>query len=82
MQSDLSPATEAFLASVVSTGAFRDRTEAIEAGIDLLRSRVGLQKRLAESKAQLDRGDGVLFDDAGLDQYFSDLKRLATTGPD
>ena len=79
MQMNLSPSTEAFLASVVSSGAYRDRVEAIEAGIELLRSRTELMQRLTNSRAQLDRGEGVVFDEAGLADFFVALKERAVT---
>lgn len=79
MQLNLSPSTEAFLASVVSSGAYRDPSEAIEEGVDLLRARLELKQRLANSKAQLDRGEGIFLDDAGLANFFEDLKSQVRT---
>ncbi len=66
----LSQATEAFIQQQVAVGTFRDRTDAIEAGVDLLRQRQALIDRLRESRRQLDEGEFVEFDDEGLDQFF------------
>lgn len=66
----LSQATEAFIQQQVAVGAFRDRTDAIEAGVDLLRQRQVLIDRLSESRRQLDEGEFVEFGDEELDQFF------------
>jgi Arc/MetJ-type ribon-helix-helix transcriptional regulator len=71
--SSLSPDRETFIAQQVSTGTFKDRTDALEAGIDLLRQRQELIDRLTESRRQLDEGEYVEFDDEGLDQFFEML---------
>jgi len=75
--SSLSPDRETFIERQVSTGVFRDRTDALEAGVDLLRQRQALVDRLTESRRQLDEGEYVEFDEEGLDIFFEGLKQRA-----
>jgi Arc/MetJ-type ribon-helix-helix transcriptional regulator len=79
MSSDLplSPDREIFIQQQVSTGVFKDRVDALEAGIDLLRQRQALIERLNESRRQLDNGEYLEFDDEGLRQFFAGLKQRA-----
>ena len=74
MSSAISPDNERFIEREISEGAYRDRGEAINAGIDLLRARKELKARLVESRRQLDAGEYVEFDSAGLREFFDDLK--------
>jgi Arc/MetJ-type ribon-helix-helix transcriptional regulator len=78
MAGDLSQETEAFIEQQIALGAFRDRNDAIEAGVELLRQRKALLDRLAESRRQLDEGEYVEFDEEGLRQFFEGLKERAT----
>jgi len=78
MAGDLSQETEAFIEQQIALGAYRDRTDAIEAGVELLRQRKALVDRLAESRRQLDEGEYVEFDEEGLRQFFEGLKERAT----
>jgi len=78
MAGDLSQETEAFIEQQIALGAFRDRNDAIEAGVELLRQRKALVDRLAESRRQLDEGEYVEFDEEGLRQFFEGLKERAT----
>lgn len=75
--SSLSPDRESFIQQQIATGIFKDRTDAIEAGIDLLRERQSLLERLDESGRQLSNGEYVEFDDEGLDHFFEGLKQRA-----
>jgi Arc/MetJ-type ribon-helix-helix transcriptional regulator len=74
MEAHLSPTAETFLADVVAAGAYRDVDEALEASVDLLRARTELQQRLQNSRAQLDRGEGLSLDDEGLGALFQALR--------
>ena len=79
MSSDLSLShdSESFIQQQIALGTFRDRTDAIEAGVELLRQRKALLDRLDESRRQLDEGEYVEFDDEGLHQLFEGLKARA-----
>ena len=77
MASDLSQETEAFIQQQIALGAFRDRNDAIEAGLEMLRQRQALLDRLAESRRQLDEGEYVEFDEEGLRLFFEGLKERA-----
>jgi Arc/MetJ-type ribon-helix-helix transcriptional regulator len=84
MPDDLSPsqANEAFIQQQVAVGTFRDRTDAIEAGVEMLRKRQALIDRLAESRRQLDQGEYFEFDDEGLEQLFEQLIARAEGQPE
>ena len=75
--SSLSRELETFIEQQVSIGTFKDRTQALEAGVDLLRQRQALIDRLTESRRQLDEGEYVEFDDKGLHDFFESLKERA-----
>jgi Arc/MetJ-type ribon-helix-helix transcriptional regulator len=80
MASDLSPDTEAFIQRQVALGAFPTRSDALEAGITLLRKQRALIERLAASRRQLDEGDYEVFDDVGLHEFFELLIAQAESG--
>lgn len=71
--SSLSPDRESFIQTQIATGVFKDRTDALEAGVDLLRSRQALIDRLTESRRQLDNGESIEYDDDGLNRLFEEL---------
>ena len=72
MSSDLSPSSEAFLLHAVARGDFPSRSDALEAAVDLLR-RQQIVDKLAEGRRQLDEGEYVEFDEAGLREFFDTL---------
>jgi Arc/MetJ-type ribon-helix-helix transcriptional regulator len=72
MSSDLSPSSEAFLHEAVARGCFPSRSDALEAAVELLRRQQIIDK-LAEGRRQLDEGEYVEFDEAGLREYFDTL---------
>lgn len=83
MASDISRDSEEFIEQEIAEGRYRDRAEAIDAGIGLLRQQRSLVNRLANSRRQLDNGECVELGSAGLRQLFNDLKDRAqeqTTG--
>ena len=73
MSNELSPDTESFIADQIALGTFPTRSDALEAGMGLLRKRQQLLDRLAESRRQLDDGDSVVCDQEGLRQLFEQL---------
>ncbi len=79
MSSDLSlsSANQSFIDQQVAMGAFRDRTEAIDAGVELLRRRQELLDLLDERRRQVDHGEYVDFDREGLRLFFEGLKLRA-----
>lgn len=70
----LSNESESFIQHEVALGVYRDRTDAIEAGVEMLRKRRALLERLDEGRRQLDEGEYVEFDSDGLRQFFETLK--------
>lgn len=73
MANDLPQDTEYFIQQEIATGAFQSRSDALEAGVALLRQRRALMDRLAESRRQLDEGEYVEYDEEGLRQLFEQL---------
>jgi Arc/MetJ-type ribon-helix-helix transcriptional regulator len=57
MGEHLSPANEEFLDRAVARGVYRDRGEALDQAVDLLRRREELSQKLQEGVDALDRGD-------------------------
>jgi Arc/MetJ-type ribon-helix-helix transcriptional regulator len=80
MSSELSSDSESFIEQQVALGIYRDRTDAIEAGVELLRQHKALLDRLDEGRRQLEEGDYVEFDQEGLRQFFDGLKERARRG--
>jgi Arc/MetJ-type ribon-helix-helix transcriptional regulator len=78
MAGDLSQETEAFIQQQIALGAYRDRNDAIEAGVEMLRQRKWLLDRLAESQRQIRDGEYVDLDEEGLRQLFERLKERAS----
>jgi Arc/MetJ-type ribon-helix-helix transcriptional regulator len=77
MSSSLSNDSEAFIADAIARGAYRTREEVLEAGVERLRRPDPLIERLKEGRRQLDEGEFVDFDEAGLRQFFEQLKERA-----
>jgi Arc/MetJ-type ribon-helix-helix transcriptional regulator len=73
----LSSDNQSFIDRQVAIGAFRDRAEAIDAGVELLRKRQELLDLLDERRRQLDNGEYVDFDREGLQLFFEGLKLRA-----
>ena len=78
MAGNLSHESEAFIEQQIALGAFRDRSHAIEAGVELLRQRKWLLDRLTESQRQVCSGECVDFDEGGLRELFNRLKEQAS----
>lgn len=74
MANDISRENEDFIEQEISQGTFRDRNEALDTAVGLLRQQKSLTARLANSWRQLDNGECVELDSTGLRQLFDDLK--------
>ncbi len=77
MSIDISPENEQFIVREIARGTFHDRTEALDAGVDLLKQRQELIDRLTESRKQLDGGEYTELNETALEQLFGDLKNRA-----
>lgn len=75
MSTTISPQNEKFLAQQVANGTYRDRGEALDAAVELLRLREQLLERIDEGRRQLDSGDFVEHDDDSLREFFAELKQ-------
>jgi putative addiction module CopG family antidote len=73
----LSSDFESFIQEEVAIGAYRDRAEVIQAGLDLLRKQKALLVQLDEGQRQLDNDEYVEFDRDGLRHFFEGLKERA-----
>ena len=74
MARGISRDNEDFIEQEIAEGTFRDRNDALDTAIGLLRQRKSLTARLANSRRQLDNGECVEVDSTGLRQLFDDLK--------
>ncbi len=77
MSTEVSPENERYIQSLIERGSFRDRTEALDAGVELLRQRSELLDRIDEGRRQLDEGEYTDYDDSSLSQRFRELKERA-----
>ena len=73
----ISAENEKFLEQEIANGAYADRLEAVNAGLDLLRKQKQLIARLEASRRQLDAGQYTDFDGSGLRALFDELKNRA-----
>ena len=83
MSTDISPENERFITQEIEAGAFRTRSDAIDAGIELLRLRKELLARIDEGRRQLDQGKSREYDEESLLNRFFGLKERVqelTTG--
>lgn len=77
MATDISRENEDFIEQEIASGRYRDRAEALDAGIALLRQQKSFTDRLANSRRQLDEGECAELNSAGLRRLFDDLKDRA-----
>ena len=77
MVSNLSSENAEFVRQQIASGAFTSSQDAIEHAVTLLRQRTALIDRLDKGTQQLDSGEYVELDEAGMDQFFADLVRAA-----
>ena len=75
MSTDISPENERFITREIEAGAFRTRSDAIDAGIELLRLRKELLARIDEGRRQLDQGEAREYDEESLSNRFFALKQ-------
>ena len=72
--SEISLENERFIQKELAKGAFRTRSEVLNAGVDLLRMREDLLAQIDEARRQLDRGEYAEYDEKGLRNRFGELK--------
>ena len=77
MTADISPENEQFIQREIQAGVFRTKSDALNAGIALLRYRKELLARVDEGRRQLDGGESRDYDDESLRNRFSELKERA-----
>lgn len=57
---DLRPENERYIEAGIREGSFRDRVDALDRAVDLLRQRDGLHQAIERGMAQLERGDHLV----------------------
>jgi Arc/MetJ-type ribon-helix-helix transcriptional regulator len=67
MVSDVSPVHEAFITNALARGLFKDRTELLNSAVELLRRKQEILDEVRMGLHELDKGDCLELDDAGLD---------------
>jgi Arc/MetJ-type ribon-helix-helix transcriptional regulator len=77
MATDISPENEQFIEQEIQAGVFRTKSDALDAGIALLRRRKELLARIDEGRRQLDEGEFRDYDDEALANRFSELRERA-----
>ena len=77
MTTDISPENEQFIQREIQAGVFRTKSDALDAGIALLRRRKELLARVDEGRRQLAVGDSRDYDEESLRNRFSELKERA-----
>lgn len=75
VQEAISSENERFIEQLIEKGAYRDRSEALNAAINLLRSRVELLAHIDEGTRQLRNGQYTEYDDESLRRYFDELQQ-------
>ena len=73
----ISPENERFIEQEIAAGRFRDISDAIDAGIGLLRRQKELLNRIDEGRRQLDSGGYREYDETTLSTRFDELKEQA-----
>lgn len=77
MATDISPENEQFIRQEIQAGVFRTKSDALDAGIALLRRRKELLARIDHGRRQLDEGDFRDYDEESLANRFSELRKRA-----
>lgn len=75
MSNDISAENEQFIRQVVDSGRFRDRGEALDEAVELLKKRILLLQHVDEGTRQLAAGDYTEYDEKGLRDFFDDVQR-------
>jgi Arc/MetJ-type ribon-helix-helix transcriptional regulator len=75
MSDDISPQNEHFIREVVKSGRFRDRGQALDEAVQLLKKRLELLQHIDEGTRQLAAGDYAEYDEKGLREFFDDVQR-------
>jgi Arc/MetJ-type ribon-helix-helix transcriptional regulator len=73
MKNNLTSENERFIAGEITAGVYANRGEALDAAVESLKRRRQLLDRLSKSRHQLDSGDFVEYDEAGLAGLFEGL---------
>ena len=77
MSTDLPPENEQFIQQEITAGVFRSKSDALDAGIALLRRRKELLDVIDQGRRQLDHGVCQDYDEVSLSKRFAALKNRA-----
>ncbi len=74
MSTDLSPESEQFIQHAVECGIFRDRGEALNQAVTLLKQRQWLIEHIDEGTRQLREREFTDYDEEGLRRFFDEVQ--------
>ena len=77
MSYEISSENAAFIEDQVAKGAYRDPNEGLNEAVRLLKRRAKLFDRMEQAYEQIEAGQFIELDEAGLDNYFRDLEVIA-----
>jgi Arc/MetJ-type ribon-helix-helix transcriptional regulator len=75
MVTDVSPAHEAFITDALARGLYKDRRELLQSAIELLRRKEEILDEVRAGLQELQAGDCLELDDAGLDALGQQIAR-------
>lgn len=81
MMNDVTAENEQFLSEQVAAGAFASRANALNAAVELLRSRTAVLSQIDEGIQDFERGRFSEFDADGLNRFFADLTAELPASP-
>ena len=82
MSTDVSPENEQFIQREIDAGVFRSKSDALDAGIALLRRRKELLASIDEGRRRLDHEEFRDYREPTLTRRFSELKERAGKSAD
>ena len=77
MSYEISAENAAFIDEQVAKGAYHDPNEGLNKAVRLLRKQARLIERLEQACQQIDNGQYIELDEAGMDEYFRGLEAIA-----
>jgi Arc/MetJ-type ribon-helix-helix transcriptional regulator len=75
MVAEISPAHEAFITDALARGLYKDRKELLQSAIELLRRKEEILDEVRKGLHELQTGDCLELDDAGLDALAEEIAK-------
>lgn len=73
MSDVITPANEAFIKQIVQKGNYKDRSDVLNAAVELLRAREELLAKIDKGTRQLRNGESTVYDEDSLREFFDDV---------